>query len=241
MSQPQQPAVDGANEADHDAAEDALSVLIVALLIAWLVPGPFSLLGDTARIRRSQVLTALGATVRSFMQRTSYDLTDAAGQPGSPRGLRAAEDAYQQVLDTAADWVEQSYQRLADEARLTGDETDVYARTDGQTELRGLVQQAADNDGRAIASYAKSEARDRTAEGLGALWSEWVSRHDDRVRPSHRDLDGSRVPFGGRFVVGDGTAYLRYPGDPEGPPSETMGCRCHLRYRFRPKETSFAE
>lgn len=250
MSQPTQqtqqtqtapPPVDGADESDFNAMEVALGAAIAALIIAWLLPGPPSLLGNTARFRKQQIEASLGWTLRMFVQRSAVGLAAASGQTGAySEAADVAEDVYQHVLHRAETWIEQSYQRL--KGRIDPTESDTYARTgEGQTELRGLADQAASNDAIAIASYARNEARDETAGRIGALWSEWVSRHDDRVRTTHRELDGAKVPYGGRFVVADGAAYLRYPGDPEGPPSETMGCRCHLRYRFRPKDTSFAE
>lgn len=66
----------------------------------------------------------------------------------------------------------------------------------------------------------------KQAERPGA-YKTWVTSHDDAVRPSHRAVDGERVPVAGVFVVGDGT--LRYPGDPLGDPAQVVGCRCHLR------------
>lgn len=47
--------------------------------------------------------------------------------------------------------------------------------------------------------------------------------------PRHEDyegLDGQTVPLGGLFDVGG--AKLEYPGDPAGPPDESINCRCAL-------------
>ncbi len=52
----------------------------------------------------------------------------------------------------------------------------------------------------------------------------WLSLHDDRVRDSHRHADRQRVPLAAKFQVGG--AYLEFPGDPNGPPDEVIGCRC---------------
>jgi 2'-5' RNA ligase len=49
-------------------------------------------------------------------------------------------------------------------------------------------------------------------------------RHDD-----YPDLDGSTAELDGLFQVGD--AQLKYPGDPDGPPDETINCRCSLQYQ----------
>lgn len=50
---------------------------------------------------------------------------------------------------------------------------------------------------------------------------EWLSSRDDRVRDSHKDLDGQVVEVGEAFTNG-----LEFPQDPNGEPSETIGCRC---------------
>lgn len=56
---------------------------------------------------------------------------------------------------------------------------------------------------------------------------EWVTSHDERVRASHRLVDGERLPLEASFQVGGGA--LRYPGDPLGDPEQVVGCRCRLR------------
>ncbi|QNJ55942.1 Mu-F like minor capsid protein [Microbacterium phage Rasputia] len=54
----------------------------------------------------------------------------------------------------------------------------------------------------------------------------WVTRHDDRVRLSHRHADGQTVPVGQPFTVG-GT-QLMYPGEREALFGEVVNCRCTL-------------
>jgi hypothetical protein len=53
---------------------------------------------------------------------------------------------------------------------------------------------------------------------------EWLSARDERARASHLAADGQETALGGVFSVGGAT--LRYPGDPAGPPEETVNCRC---------------
>lgn len=58
----------------------------------------------------------------------------------------------------------------------------------------------------------------------------WRSAGDDRVRHSHRALNGDEVGFYGSFQSPSG-ASLRFPGDPDAPIRETSGCRCTLEYK----------
>lgn len=53
---------------------------------------------------------------------------------------------------------------------------------------------------------------------------EWLSARDSAVRESHAQADGQVVALGQAFDVG-GSA-LSFPGDPGGPPEETINCRC---------------
>jgi len=63
------------------------------------------------------------------------------------------------------------------------------------------------------------------AESMGIkLKQQWVAALDMRTRVSHRHLDGVAVAVGARFPNG-----CRFPGDPDGAPSEIYNCRCSLR------------
>jgi hypothetical protein len=53
----------------------------------------------------------------------------------------------------------------------------------------------------------------------------WRTARDKKVRDSHATMDGQKVKNGEMFITGSG-AQLRYPGDPAGPASEIINCRC---------------
>jgi hypothetical protein len=55
----------------------------------------------------------------------------------------------------------------------------------------------------------------------------WVTRHDDRVRALHREMDGVTEPAGSMFKVGD--VLMSYPGEPVGDPANWIRCRCLLQ------------
>lgn len=79
-----------------------------------------------------------------------------------------------------------------------------------------------DGDTAALGVY--NGARTDAQEQLGIEEQEWLSARDERVRPSHQEADGQRVPIGAAFQVGD--AKLLFPGDPAGPLEEVINCRC---------------
>jgi SPP1 gp7 family putative phage head morphogenesis protein len=68
----------------------------------------------------------------------------------------------------------------------------------------------------------------------------WLATPDLRTRPSHRAADGQIVPLDDPFVIGgqvdeEGNVIvegvkLDHPGDPLGPPNETIQCRCTMLY-----------
>ncbi len=74
----------------------------------------------------------------------------------------------------------------------------------------------AENGGR-VYSYER-------AEEMGIeLEQEWLATLDGRTRHSHRHLDGEKIKVGGTFSNG-----CKFPGDPDGAPSEIQNCRCTL-------------
>ncbi len=58
----------------------------------------------------------------------------------------------------------------------------------------------------------------------------WLTAGDADVRQSHKRLHGVTVGINEKFPNG-----LLYPGDPNGPPAEVIGCRCDLVAGEEPK------
>jgi uncharacterized protein with gpF-like domain len=58
------------------------------------------------------------------------------------------------------------------------------------------------------------------------LRKRWDTEQDQRVRSSHREVDGQIRDLGMPFYV-DGFP-LQFPGDPIGPPESVINCRCDL-------------
>lgn len=58
---------------------------------------------------------------------------------------------------------------------------------------------------------------------------QWISAHDNRVRDTHIELDGTAVDYDEDFKLQDGRT-IRYPGDPLAEPDLVYNCRCSLLY-----------
>lgn len=52
----------------------------------------------------------------------------------------------------------------------------------------------------------------------------WITRRDDRVRPTHAAVDSAHASLTEQFQVGND--LLAYPRDPRGSTEEIAGCRC---------------
>lgn len=64
----------------------------------------------------------------------------------------------------------------------------------------------------------------------------WLATEDARTRQSHADANDQRRPLDEAFVLeGEkGPVRLMYPGDRNGPPGETINCRCTVAYEPLP-------
>lgn len=97
---------------------------------------------------------------------------------------------------------------------------------------------------------ARTEALRAVHEGTDAMYQQaidageftaeqlrrrWVTAADERVRGSHRSLDGQERPKGQSWTSGNGFS-LRFPGDPQAPASETVQCRCVISTRIQEGE-----
>lgn len=68
---------------------------------------------------------------------------------------------------------------------------------------------------------AMEAGRDEQMRDAGVSQKEWLSSRDSEVRDSHMHVDGQVVGIDDSFANG-----LQYPCDPNGPPEETINCRC---------------
>lgn len=63
----------------------------------------------------------------------------------------------------------------------------------------------------------------------GKTYKIWKTEHDNKVRHSHREVDGKKIPITEMFLVGD--SLMRFPHDTYyGTPAQTVNCRCSCEY-----------
>lgn len=70
-----------------------------------------------------------------------------------------------------------------------------------------------------------------------ALIRTWDTSKDARVRASHRAMDRQQRPPGRPFETGLGN-FMRFPGDPEAPPADSIQDRCAVTTRYVEPETA---
>lgn len=128
------------------------------------------------------------------------------------------------------------------------------ARRDGESLTPAQIDKMVERYRSNYVSYraeviARTEGLRAAHEGTEELYRQAVergdveSRHLVRVwnagpatrhaREQHQAMDGMTSPMGDAFVAPDGTR-LRYPGDPQAPPSHTAQCRCSLATAYDP-------
>lgn len=130
---------------------------------------------------------------------------------------RSIERAIQTKKPIPREMVEKVLARYSD--RLLSLRGEMLARTETMTAL---------SKGRDDALRQQIQNGKLQAEDLTKIWH---STNDDRTRHTHRALNGVQLPMDGYFQSPSGS-LLRFPGDPEAPASETVGCRCWLEYKI---------
>lgn len=124
---------------------------------------------------------------------------------------RQAQEVRRAVLDadSTAEDLDAAINRVAEAVRRGGNWLQIYGRT--------------------LATALAGDAAVGAARALGVTHMQWLSRRDDRVRPTHRHADGQVRMVGAKYQVG--AFRLRFPGDPEVLPegaAEVLNCRCGL-------------
>lgn len=80
------------------------------------------------------------------------------------------------------------------------------------------------NESNSVVGY--QELEDAINEGYTK--KKWLTERDNKVRKTHKEMEGKTIPINDYFIVG-GSALL-YPRDPEGEEKEIANCRCVCKY-----------
>lgn len=170
--------------------------------------------------------------------------TDTAQRLGDPGDLfaldneeieQAVDDAIRVILGIADRHIRELRQAVLDADADADSLGDLLDRIEAAHRKGGNWVLMA---GRTLANALANEASYIEAVRLGCTHAQWVSKRDDRVRPTHVRADGQVRGMGKRFKVGK--FALRFPADPALLPSswpEVAGCRCKLLFR-RPSENA---
>lgn len=161
-------------------------------------------------------------------------------------GFAVDHEALGQAVDRAVSRIQQVADHHAEILRQAITHADGHAET--LDELLAQVQAAHDKGsnwvrmtGQAVTNGLIQEVSLTQARALGVTHAQWLSRRDDRVRPTHRQADGQVRELGDPFRVG--VVDLAYPCDPAGLPEtwpEVAGCRCGLLFGAPPAGQSDA-
>lgn len=231
MSSPDQ--MDGGiDEQDRDSTEAELAAAIAALLAAKAAGEPWL----------SLVQGSLSGIVTDYLRRSAYDMATAAGMT-STEAAQAADEATAAVLGDierhSAEWLKISADDHAEKAQQAADQQGEPSspkappvQAPGQPMTPDDAKTAGDLIATSLATYSRERVREEIARRLGAGFKRWTSRNDDRVRESHRQLNGQTKKLDKPFTV-NGTDIMR-PGDPEAPPDLTIRCRCWCVYLTNP-------
>jgi len=214
-------------------SESASMLEVKALDATYVVPD--KLTGGLARDVRPVMFTVASDAARDTAQRLG-DPEDIAAFD-SEEIERAVDEAVRVILGIADRHLRELRQAVLD--------ADTSA-TDLEN-LLDLIEQAHRRggnwvlmSGRTLANALANAASYEQALRLGCTHAQWVSRRDDRVRPTHVNADGQVRRMGVDFKVGK--FELKHPADPALLPAswpEVAGCRCRLTYR-RPSDSAQA-
>lgn len=212
----------------EDSGGSAPTLEVKDLDATYVVPGNLTA-GLTKDVRPALLAVATEAAI---------DTARRLGDTGTQEDLfafhgeqieQAADEAVQRVLGIAERHLRELRQAVLDaDTTATGlgdllDRIEAAHRRGGNWVLMS---------GRTLANALSNKASYEQALRLGCTHAQWVSRRDDRVRPTHVRADGQVRRMGRRFKVGK--FDLQHPCDPHELPTswpEIAGCRCRLRFR----------
>lgn len=170
------------------------------------------------------------------------EMINAGQYVGGGRGLQKlyqnrqeAEAAKEEIVDLVMDDVYKAVSNYAE--RIERVIQDMDAQGEELPAIKRRVRSMINNRGSWRKLLAANVAT-RTVEAAqklaydrsdGRMTGVWRAHADERTRDTHKAADGQLRGSDGKFQVG--AVRLAFPGDPTGPPEETINCRCHIEWR----------
>lgn len=211
--------------------EEEESTLLPALLIAYVVyrtwRGSHQSIPTGYRqvIRLLKLRELIGRPLAMIAARALDSQRSAAGRSGdelwmhTEASVLAGVDAGLQAVAEALVWNDQ---------HGMGSEDSETSRSGGHSTRKVIPDEPPTLLANLAAAAAMNGAVFAAASAAGWTGKQWKTRLDNRVRDTHRGLEGKKTPLNTAFVSASG-AKLRYPGDPKAPMAERANCRCYLR------------
>lgn len=175
--------------------------------------------GDDYLTIAEDVQRSVGLTVGQVDQVERYRQVLEAGDYSRALSYELADGRYDAVLERA------------DEAGTYLGETRIEAMVDRYRDNWVTARQdtvaltEAQNTSHAGVQESFEQAVERGVFDASELTRVWHTRHDAKVRASHRVMDNQTRGIDEPFHSGDGNE-LMYPGDENAPASDTANCRC---------------
>lgn len=189
---------------------------------------------DAAEQFGADVARQLGATIVGTQARKSFTLEDVADEDLPGWDYDPWSRHYQDAVNTI---IGEKIVRVTDETRrAVAAAIQRHSRTDGPDTAAAAIKATyegfsarraytiARTEGSAAAGYAAHHA---SMESGMVTSKTWLSSRDDRVRSSHRRLEGVKVDAEAMFPNG-----CMYACDPNGPAKEVINCRCVTTYGY---------
>ena len=194
--------------------------------------------GNTTRNKALDLLGVKGATARrtggmvGLPVQMSEWVESARQQLLS--GDRAAMRAYltRKLRDTAYD------RFVVPGAKLTIEQANTISRAYSARLLQSYSKQLAQTYAQAAYEAGRRQGLQQQIDnGIlseDQITKDWQTDKDERVRHSHREMQGQKQPFNQPFISGLG-ALMMYPGDASlgASDEDRYGCRCRARYSVR--------
>lgn len=149
-------------------------------------------------------------------------------------GDRSAMRAYltRKLRDTAYD------RFVVPGAKLTIEQANTITRAYSARLLQSYAKQLAQTYAQAAYEAGRRQGLQQQIDNgvlsEDQITKDWQTDKDERVRHSHREMQGQKQPFSQPFISGLG-ALMMYPGDASlgASDEDRYGCRCRARYSVR--------